>query len=69
MSLVIMNTFKGQDKEVLKELGAKSFCEILNVPHKLTNKFSRWIFLFTNLRSFLFQRNITHEWQMKCQIS
>ena len=39
MSLVIMDTFKGQDKEVLREFGAKSFCEVVTVPHNLTNKF------------------------------
>ena len=39
MSLVIMDTFKGQDNNVLKELCKKNFCEVVIVPHILTNKF------------------------------
>ena len=39
MSLVIMDTFKGQDNNVLKELCEKNFCEVVIVPHNLTNKF------------------------------
>ena len=39
MSLVIMDTFNVQDNEVLKELCAKTFCEVVLVPHNLTNKF------------------------------
>ena len=39
MSLVIMDTFNVQDNEVLKELCAKKFCEVVLVPHNLTNKF------------------------------
>ena len=39
MSLVIMDTFKGQDNNLLKELCEKNFCEVLVVPHSLTNKF------------------------------
>ena len=32
MSLVIMDTFKGQDNNVLKELCEKNFCEVVIVP-------------------------------------
>ena len=39
MSLVIMDTFKDQDNEVLKELCGKKFCKVVIVPHNLTNKF------------------------------
>ena len=39
MSLVIINTSKGQDNEVPKELCAKKFCEDVIVPHNLRNKF------------------------------
>ena len=39
MSLVIMDTFNVQDNEVLKELCAKKFCEVVLAPHNLTNKF------------------------------
>ena len=37
--LVIMDTFKGQDNPVLDELCQKHYCEIVIVPHTLTNKF------------------------------
>ena len=39
MSLVLMDTFKSQDKDVLEELCAKNFCELVILPHNLTNKF------------------------------
>ena len=39
MSLVIMDTFKSQDREVLKEFCAKTFRELLILPHNLINKF------------------------------
>ena len=39
MSLVITDTFKGEDNNVLKELCEKNFCEVVIVPHNLTNKF------------------------------
>ena len=41
MSLVIMNTFIGQDNEVLKEL-----YEVVIVAHNLTNKFQLLDFYF-----------------------
>ena len=39
MPLVIMDTFKGQDNNVLKEFCEKNFCEVVIFPHNLTNKF------------------------------
>ena len=38
-SLGIMDTFKGQDNGVIKEFCSKNRCEIVIVPHNLTNKF------------------------------
>lgn len=38
-SLVIMDTFKGQDNDVLKKLCEENYCEIVIVPHNLTSKF------------------------------
>ena len=38
-SLNIMDTFKGQDNDTLKELCAENNCEIVIVPYNLTNKF------------------------------
>ena len=37
-SLVILNTFEGQDNDILKELRGEKFCEVTIVPHNLTNK-------------------------------
>ena len=38
-SLIIMDTFKGQDNKEMKRLCAKNNCELVIVPHNLTNKF------------------------------
>ena len=38
MSLVIMDTFKGQDNSVFKQLFEKHFCEVVIVRHNLRNK-------------------------------
>ena len=39
MSLVIMDTFKGQDNDDMRKFCAKNSCEIVIIPHNLTNKF------------------------------
>ena len=39
VSLVIMDTFKGQDNPILEKLCRENYCEIVIVPHNLTNKF------------------------------
>ena len=39
MSLVIMDTFGGQDNDDLKKLCAENYCQVVIVPHNLTNKF------------------------------
>ena len=38
-SLIIMDTFKGQDNEGIKQLYLNNNCELVIVPHNLTNKF------------------------------
>ena len=38
-SLIIMDIFKGQDNDTLKMLCSGNNCEIVIVPHNLTNKF------------------------------
>ena len=38
-SLIIMDTFKGQDNDTLKELCSENNCKIAIVPHNLPNKF------------------------------
>ena len=39
MSLVIMDTFKGQDNEEIAKLCRENNCVLIIVPHNLTNKF------------------------------
>ena len=39
MSLVIMDTFRGQDNDDLKKLCAENYWQVVIVPHNLTNKF------------------------------
>ena len=39
LSLIIMDTFKGQGNDTLKELCSENNCEIVIVPNNLTNKF------------------------------
>ena len=39
MLLVIMDMVKGQDKNELTELCGKNNCELMIIPHNLTNKF------------------------------
>ena len=39
MSLVIIDTFKGQDNDEMRKFSAKSSCEIVIIPRSLTNKF------------------------------
>ena len=38
-SLIIVDTFKGQDNKEIKRLYAKKNCELFIVPHNLTNNF------------------------------
>ena len=38
-SLIVMDTFKCQDNAKVKELCSKNECELVIVPHNLTNKF------------------------------
>ena len=39
MSLIIMDPFKGQDNDVILDLCKKHMCQVVIVPHNLTNKF------------------------------
>ena len=38
-ALIIIDTFKGQDNDTLKKLCAENNCNVVIVPHNLTNKF------------------------------
>ena len=37
-ALIIMGTFKGQDNDTMKKLCAENNCNVVIVPHNLTNK-------------------------------
>ena len=39
MSLIIMDMFKGQNNDIVLNLWKKHFCQVVIVPHNLTNKF------------------------------
>ena len=39
MSLIIMDHFKGQDNNMILDLCEKHKCQVVIVPHNLTNKF------------------------------
>ena len=38
-ALIILDTFKGKDNDTLKKLCAESNCDVVIVPHNVTNKF------------------------------
>ena len=67
-SLVTMDTFKGQDNEILKKLFAKVFCEAVIILKNLTNRFIDSSFSKT-AKSFFFQRNNHIKSTRKCNIS
>ena len=59
--LVTMDTFKGQDNVILKEFCSKSRCEIVIVPHNLTNKFQP-LDLTVNKAAKAFFQNQYNDW-------
>ena len=38
-AVIIMDTFKGQGSDRLREFCSENYCEVVIVPHNLTNKF------------------------------
>ena len=60
-SLVIMDTFKGQDNDILKEFCSKNKCELVIVPHNLTNKFQP-LDLSVNKAAKAFIQNQYNDW-------
>ena len=60
-SLIIMDTFKGQDNDTLKELCAESNCDVVIVPHNLTNKFQP-LDLSVNKAAKSFIQNKYNDW-------
>ena len=67
MLLVIMDTFKGQGNDNLRELCGNNNCEIVIIPHNLTNKFYPLDLSISTTKEFIFEKNTTLGWQMKFQ--
>ena len=67
MLLVIMDTFKGQGNDDLRELCGNNNCEIVIIPHNLTNKFYPLDLSIRTTKEFIFEKNTTLGWQMKFQ--
>ena len=63
-SLVIMDTFKGQDNDILKELCDANFCEVVIAPHNLTNNFQP-LDVSVNKSSEVFISNKYNSWFSK----
>ena len=60
-SLIIMDTFKGKGNDTLKELCSKNNCEIVIVPHNLTNK-SQPLDISVNKAANAFIQNQYNDW-------
>ena len=68
-ALIIMDTFKGQDNDRLKELCSENYCEVAIVPHNITKKFQP-LDISVNRAAKAFIQNMYNEWfQMKSQHS
>ena len=65
-SLVTMDTFKGEDNEILKKLFVKIFCEVVIVLKNLTNRFIDSSFSKA-AKSFFFREIITSK-QLGCVV-
>ena len=59
--LVIMDTFKGRDNDAIKALCNKNLCELVIVPHNLTNKFQP-LELTINKKAKKFISNKFNKW-------
>ena len=59
-SMIIMDTFKGHDNEEMKRLCAKNNCELVIVPHNLTNKFQPLDFSISQSAKKFFSNSSTH---------
>ena len=56
-----MDTFKGQDNDTLKDLCTENYCEVVIVPHNLTNKFQP-LDISVNKAAKSFVQNIYNDW-------
>ena len=64
MSLIIMDTFKGEDNDVILDLCEKHMCQVVIVPHNLTNKFQP-LDITVNKPAKSFISNKYNEWFSK----
>ena len=60
-ALIIMDTFKSQDNDRLRELCSKNYCEVVLVCHNLTNKFQS-LDISVNNAANAFTQNTYNEW-------
>ena len=60
-SLIIMDTFKGQDNDTLKDLCRENNCAVVIVPHNLTNKFQP-LDISVNKAAKAFIQNKYNDW-------
>ena len=56
-----MDTFKGQENDIVLDLCKKHFCQVLIVPHNLTNKFQP-LDVTVNKPAKSFISNLYNEW-------
>ena len=61
MSLIILDTFKGQDNDVILDLCQEHFCQVVIVAHNLTNRF-RPLDITVNKPTKSFISNKYNEW-------
>ena len=59
-----MDTFKGQDNDTLRELCSENNCEVVIVPHNLTNKFQP-LDISVNKAAKAYIQNMYNEWFSK----
>ena len=60
-SLIVMDNFKGQDNDTLKELSSQNNCEVVLVPHNLTHTFQP-LDISVNKAAKAFIENLNNEW-------
>ena len=60
-ALIIKDTFKGKDNNRLRELRSENYCEVVIVPHNLTNKFQP-LDIRVNKAAKAFTENMYNEW-------
>ena len=60
-ALIIMDTFKGQDNDTLKRLCTENSCDVVIVPHNLTNNFQP-LDLSINKAAKSFIQNKYNDW-------